>query len=422
MLTRIEAFHYRCFDHLDISLRHFHVLAGANGSGKSTLLDLPLLLGDLLKHGLTAAFLEVPRIAGKSRTHGFQELIHQGKGNYFGFAVEAELPEHLRRQFLEGATGAVARDENRQFSKLRYELRLELFNHQLQVSGEYLWLMANKVAQTKENWGIGGQRSKPYWKSLIEREAGREAVFKEDLNSRGKTEINLPPDELALNNIPRDLQKYAAPIWMRDLLEKGTISYEPSWDKLRTASPPGQGSVLKSDASNLPWLLLNLKNHDLDRYTAWEDHVKTALPNINSIDVVERADDHYAYLKVTYTGGYEVTSSGLSYGTLHILALTVLPYLLNPPAMICIEELENGIYPKAIESVLQSLSSLYDSQILISTHSPIVLAHVDLDAVIAMRSDQNGSVQAVPGHQHPMLEDWRGKIDLGTLFAAGILE
>ncbi|XGB42912.1 MAG: ATP-binding protein [Nodosilinea sp. LVE1205-7] len=160
----------------------------------------------------------------------------------------------------------------------------------------------------------------------------------------------------------------------------------------------------------------------MDRYTAWEDHVKTALPNIGSIDVVERADDHYAYLKVTYTGGYEVTSSGLSYGTLHILALTVLPYLLSPPAMICIEELENGIYPKAIESVLQSLSSLYDSQILISTHSPIVLAHVDLDAVIAMRSDQNGSVQAVAGHQHPMLEDWRGKIDLGTLFAAGILE
>ena len=124
----------------------------------------------------------------------------------------------------------------------------------------------------------------------------------------------MPLDELALNNIPRDLQKYAAPIWMRDLLEKKTISYEPSWDKLRTASPPGQGSVLKSDASNLPWLLLNLKNKDLDRYTAWEDHVKTALPNIGSIDVVERADDHYAYLKVTYTGGYEVTSSGLSYG------------------------------------------------------------------------------------------------------------
>ncbi|MEM1278500.1 MAG: AAA family ATPase [Leptolyngbya sp. SIOISBB] len=422
MLTRIEAFHYRCFDHLDINLSRFHVLAGANGSGKSTLLDLPLLLSDLLQRELAAAFLEVPRIAGKPRTHSLSELIHQGKGNYFGFAVEVELPEHLKRQFLEGATAAVARDENRQFSKLRYELRLELFNHQLQVGGEYLWLMANKVAQAGGSWGIGGQRSQPYWKSLVERDAGREAVFREDLNSRGKTEINLPPDELALNNIPRDLRKYAASIGIRDFLGKGSISYEPSWDKLRTASLPGQSSILKSDASNLPWLLLNLKKQDLDLYTAWEDHVKTALPHINSINVVERADDHYAYFKVTYNGGYEVTSSGLSYGTLHIFALTVLPYLLNPPTIICIEELENGIYPKAIESVLQSLSSVYDSQILISTHSPIVLAHVDLEAVIAMRNDLNGAVQAVSGDQHPMLEDWQGKIDLGTLFAAGILE
>jgi len=111
MLTRIEAFHYRCFDHLDINLSHFHVLAGANGSGKSTLLDLPLLLSDLLQRELAAAFLEVPRIAGKPRTHSLSELIHQGKGNYFGFAVEVELPEHLKRQFLEGATTAVVRDE-----------------------------------------------------------------------------------------------------------------------------------------------------------------------------------------------------------------------------------------------------------------------------------------------------------------------
>jgi predicted ATPase len=421
MLTRIEAFRYRCFDHLDIQLSNFHVLAGANGSGKSTLLDLPLLLSDLLQRELAAAFLDFPRIAGKPRTHSLSELIHQGKGNYFGFAVEVELPEHLKRQFLERATATVARDENRQFSKLRYELRLELFNHQLQIAGEYLWLMANKVAQAGENWGIGGQRSQTYWKSLVEREAGREAVFREDLNTRGKTEINLPPDELAINNIPRDLRKYEASIWIRDFLGKGSISYEPSWDKLRTASLPGQNPILKSDASNLPWLLLNLKKQDRDLYTAWEDHVKTALPNIGSIDVVERADDHYAYFKVTYNGGYEVTSSGLSYGTLHIFALTVLPYLLNPPTIICIEELENGIYPKAIESVLQSLSSIYSSQILISTHSPIVMAHTSLESIIVLRINPNGVAEAVKGDQHPLLKDWQGKMDLGMLFAAGIL-
>ncbi|BAZ11972.1 hypothetical protein NIES4071_38000 [Calothrix sp. NIES-4071] len=42
MITRIEAFKYRCFDQLDIKVGQYQVLAGANGTGKSTLLDIPL--------------------------------------------------------------------------------------------------------------------------------------------------------------------------------------------------------------------------------------------------------------------------------------------------------------------------------------------------------------------------------------------
>jgi len=87
-----------------------------------------------------------------------------------------------------------------------------------------------------------------------------------------------------------------------------------------------------------------------------------------------------------------------------------------------LEEPENGIHPRAIEAVLQSLSSLYNSQVWFSTHSPIVLAHTDFKSVIIMRSDGNGGIEAVSGDEHPRLCDWRGGIDLGSLFAAGVLE
>ncbi len=58
MISRIEAFRYRCFDRLDLKVGQYHVLAGANGTGKSTLLDIPLLLNDILSQGLVPAFLE----------------------------------------------------------------------------------------------------------------------------------------------------------------------------------------------------------------------------------------------------------------------------------------------------------------------------------------------------------------------------
>ena len=41
----------------------------------------------------------------------------------------------------------------------------------------------------------------------------------------------------------------------------------------------------------------------------------------------EREEDHYAYFSVEYEGGYRVTSSGLSDGTLRILAMTMIPFL-----------------------------------------------------------------------------------------------
>ncbi len=117
-----------------------------------------------------------------------------------------------------------------------------------------------------------------------------------------------------------------------------------------------------------------------------------------------------------------MTSSGLSYGTLHILALTVLPYLPNAPSLICIEELENGIHPKAIETILESLSSVYSSQILISSHSMTALAHTELSQVIVLRATSDGVSEAVSGDKHPLLAEWQGELDIAMLFAAGVLE
>lgn len=199
------------------------------------------------------------------------------------------------------------------------------------------------------------------------------------------------------------------------------MRYEPSWSLLHRACPPGQPKNLRSDAANLPWLVLNLQQQEPDLFNSWVEHIKMALPNLIGIRALQREEDYHAYLQLKYIGNHTVTSSGLSYGTLHILALTILPYLSQQSNLIFLEEPENGIHPRAIEVVLQSLSSVYDSQVWVSTHSPIVLAHTDLESVIVMRSTREKGVEAIPGSKHPRLSNWQGKIDLGSLFAAGVL-
>ena len=127
MISRIEAYRYRCFDHLDIELQNYQVFAGANGSGKSTLLDIPILLGDILSKGLSAAFLETVSPFGGTRAQTFQELVHQYRGNYFAFAFETSLPDEVMRELLSRRPGNVQENKERWPSFLRYEVRFEIF-------------------------------------------------------------------------------------------------------------------------------------------------------------------------------------------------------------------------------------------------------------------------------------------------------
>lgn len=421
MISRIEAFRYRCFDRLDISVGQFHVLAGANGSGKSTLLDILILLGDVLKRGVTAAFLEDPSpVGGGARAQSLRELVHCYRGNFFGFAIEAQLPEGVVAALVDRLPDSTQANESRWPSKIRYEVRFQIFNEvELNISDEFLHLVPRSTNEPETGWGIGGDRPRT-WRTVISRETGGPAAVKAEYE-RNNFDLRLEPQKLALANVPMDAHLFPASVYLRQLLEGAVMRYEPNWAALRTACPPGQPKRIRADAANLPWLVLWLKEENPKRFDLWARHIQQGLPNVSAIDAIEREEDHHAYLKLNYHGGYSVTSSGLSDGTLRILALTILPYLDYAPRVVALEEPENGIHPRAIQRVLESLTSMYDSQVWLSTHSPIVLAHTNLEQVIVMRTAEAGSVQAIPGDKHPRLKDWQGGIDLGSLFAAGVL-
>jgi predicted ATPase len=108
-------------------------------------------------------------------------------------------------------------------------------------------------------------------------------------------------------------------------------------------------------------------------------------------------------------------------GTLRLLALTLPAYLPEFSGVYLIEEPENGIHPRAVETMFQSLSSVYNAQILIATHSPVILSIADASNVLCFAKTEEGSTDIVPGNDHPRLRDWQGETSLGVLFAAGVL-
>lgn len=423
MITRIEANRYRCLENIGIDIPQYAVLVGANGAGKTTLMDIPRLVGDCLKHrNITDAFTQ--KLQGRSaRCSTLKELVYCSLGNEFFLALEASLPEGTVRELIEGLPAA-QRDEASWPTTIRYELRLEIFNErQLQVKNEYLYAFSSKTTPLRDGAKLHGETPHRDWRFIISREYGGDALFRIETQKGAKARpTKVEPAMLALPRVQFESKAdFPAATWFHDLLVQNYLFYQPDLQSLQTAAPPGLPDVLMASAANLPHLALGLQNQDAFRFNLWQEHIKTALPNIERIELKEREEDHHVYFRIFYQGGYEVTSSGLSEGTLRILALTILPYLNNLPAIVFLEEPENGIHPRAIEAVLQSLSSTYDSQLLISSHSPVVLANSELSQILCSRLNGDGAATIVAGTAHPQLKEWKGQVDLGALFAAGVL-
>ncbi|MGW6013721.1 methylation-associated defense system AAA family ATPase MAD3 [Streptomyces sp. NPDC055210] len=446
MITRIEAYNYRCFENLAIDLSRFHVLAGANGSGKSTLLDIPVLLRDLLTvRQIADAFLAPSPSTGRPpRALSLSESSHRGQGGGFGFALEAVIPSEIADVIAESSRGLRFQVP----THLRYELHLAPVDSGLgmEIAGEYLVLFhedspvrpipADKAFEDPDAFrytGRGGSRRKHYvwedsWRPVIVRRTGGAVVrFTDETGGQPQRSLQSQHSSLALANVPFDDTQFPVTLWFQSLLRDGAVLYDPEWSALRQAAPPaGREPALDTQGRNTPWLALQLSREDPELYGAWVDLVQLALPQVEHVEVVEREEDRHAYFRVTYSGGYQVTSSGLSDGTLRVLALTLLPYLPRTPALLLTEEPENGIYPQAIEIVMQALRNVRGSQVLVATQSPLVLANVELPDVLATRMDPaTGAVTVVRGDQHPRMADWRAgldDLDLGTLFATGVFE
>jgi predicted ATPase len=301
---------------------------------------------------------------------------------------------------------------------------LGIFNErQLQVKNEYLFLYPPRTQPEKSGARLLGESPHRDWRFILQREDGHKALVRVETQKNAKARAStIEASMLALPRVQFESKEdFPAASWFYDMLTLNHLFYQPDLNALQTASPPGLSEILLPSAANLPQLALALQRQDDFRFTLWQEHVQSALPNIERIELKEREEDHHVYFRILYHGGYEVTSSGLSEGSLRILALTILPYLKNPPECVFLEEPENGIHPRAIEAVLQSLSSVYDSQVLISSHSPVVLANSQLNQILCARLDGNGAASIIPGPEHPQLRGWKGQVDLGALFATGVL-
>jgi hypothetical protein len=423
MIRRLQVRGYRALRAVDVELRDFQVLVGPNASGKSTLFDVLLLLRDIIRIVGVDAPLE-PILRGDAtlglepRARDPRELTWLRSGAPIEIAVDFELPQSIAQRVAP-------------HDFAHYRLQLDLAGIPA-ISQEMLWLSdtlpstsTTSVDEVPLDLDLDALSFFPPTDStavVMRMPDGSKSVFLEELGGdRGSLIFNFGKHKSALANLLEDDELFPAALWVKNQLRQGVRLLALQVEAMRQSAPISADPSLRSDGSNLPWIVHALESRDPERKRDWIAHVQTALPEIVDVRSIERDEDRHRYLHVHYANGLVAPSWLLSEGTLRLLALTLLAYAPASPGVLLIEEPENGLHPQAIETVFQSLSSIYDSQVFVASHSPILLSHATREQVLCFGRTPTGAVDIVSGDRHPGLANWHAALHLGDLLATGVL-
>lgn len=422
MIKLIEAKNYRSLKYISRPMGNFHVLVGANATGKSTFLDVIKFLSDVVNMGIDKAILE--------RVSYFDELTFASKGGDIELAIEVDLPKNIVNKFTE-----------RNFTTIRYEIKIgkQEVTEENSIKEERVWLLTSnakyepvsspqkqlfpEIVSCPPTLLIDRYKTKQYKRVISKKTGANDNFYIETYEESGKgwlPSFKLGIKKSALGNLPEDETKFPASTWLKYFLQQGVQMFILNSLIIRKPSPPGQSHKFKTDGSNLPWVIENLRK-DKKKFAQWLEHIQTALPDISEISTVEREEDKHRYIKLKYNTGIDVPSWLVSDGTLRLLALTIPAYIKNLTGVFLIEEPENGIHPKAIECVYQSLSSVYSAQILLASHSPVILSMMEPEYLLCFGKTKEGVTDIVKGTEHPKLSEWKGNPNLSLLFASGVL-
>ena len=420
MIRRIQAHNYRCLRCVDVALAPFQLLVGPNASGKSTLFDVAAFLGDLVAEGLEAAI--------RKRTSNFQDLVwgRPKKEPQFELAVEFDLPAEILEKL----------PPEKNYQVFRYEIAIREDNDQgVMIESERGILMPRQDLAPRrpelfpdpppppDTILRGGGR--PGSRTVLSKSKGKSDNFSHEVTEKpGRGWIpnfSFGPRNSTLKNLPESPDKLPAATYVKRILETKVRPLFLDSMKLRRPSPPEfSRNGFAPDGSGLPWAIQHLQVESRQDYEDWLEHVQTVLTDLAHVHVVEREDNRHAHLMLEYDTGVKVPSWTASDGALRLLALTLLAYLPDQDEIYLLEEPENGVHPMAVDCIYQSLTSIYDSQVLFATHSPVVLKMSRPEEVLCFAKNAEGATDIVRGNEHPLLRDGRKSFGMELLSATGV--
>jgi len=377
---------------------------GKNGSGKSTLFDAFGFLSDSLKSGVEEA-------CDSRGRGGFSKIRTQNQDGPIEFEIYYKENGNARP-----ITYELSIDIDRQKRPFVAKERLRQRRIGQRRGGPFSFLILN------EGKGVA-------WKGDTE---GKQ--IDEDFNiniadlidsvihdADGSNEESKITEVVELDDSRRlgiatlgSLKQHPRISAFRRFIEGWYLSYFTP-DAARSLPLAGPQRHLNVHGDNLGNVVQYMEREHPKRFANVLSKIANKIPGISRIDTEKTADGRLL-LRFNDKGYNDpFYSQQMSDGTLKVFAYLLLLDDPDPPPFLCIEEPENGLYHKLLESLAvefreHATGRKGGSQVFVTTHQPYLVNALDVGEVWILEKSKNGYSEIRRASEDPII---RGLVDEG---------
>lgn len=382
------------------------VVIGKNGVGKSTLFDAFGFLSDCLRFGVEDA-------CGVRGPRGFNNILSNGEKGPIAFEV------YYR--------------ENDKARPIIYELSIDL-----DKSGRP-FVLKERLSEVVRLKKIRKVLKSPFL--LLKNGKGK--VWKGKMKGRGTdTEDDGPdpsvesaricgseeesgePETVELDDSRKlgistlgSLKQHPRISAFRRFVEEWHLSYFTP-DAARSLPLAGHHEHLNVRGDNLANVLQFMESEHPERFRTIVRNIAKKIPGINKIRTKETIDGRLLIRFSDKGFRQPFYAQHVSDGTLKLLSYLVLLEDPNPPPFLCVEEPENGLYHKLLESLaMEFREHATDTQVFITTHQPYFVNGLNPEEVWILekgpagfstiqRASENSTVTSLVDQELPLGGLW----------------
>ena len=148
--------------------------------------------------------------------------------------------------------------------------------------------------------------------------------------------------------------------------------------------------ILEENGSNIASVLNNILRTKGNRKKL-TTLLNEFLPFVDGVSVENNFDKSFSYKIQEKFSNRAFHANFLSDGTVSLLAIIIALYFEEMSDVIILEEPERNIHPKLLSNLLASAEDVSsEKQVIITTHNPEFLKHVDIKNVRFVQRDTNG--------------------------------